>query len=63
MCSRATCPACGLTTWSGCGAHVDQVMRGVPDHERCTCDGSVPPQRSLRERRSLGARLGRLLGR
>jgi len=62
MCSKATCPACGLTTWSGCGAHVDQVMRNVAVDQRCTCDGDAPV-RDLRERRSLTARLGRLLGR
>jgi len=62
MCSRVSCPSCGLATWSGCGAHVDQVLRDVPEDQRCTCDDARPP-RSLRERRSLGARLSRLLGR
>jgi len=45
MCSRARCRTCGLTTWSGCGAHVDRVMRGVPADERCTCPGSAAPPR------------------
>ncbi len=63
MWSPATCHTCGMTTWTGCGAHVDQVMSRVPEARRCTCDDSRPPQRSLRERRSLGARFGRLLGR
>jgi hypothetical protein len=62
MCSRTTCRDCGLASWSGCGAHVDQVMRGIPQDQRCTCD-RTRPTRSLRERRSLGARLGRLIGR
>jgi len=35
MCSPATCRVCGKTTWSGCGRHVDQVMRGVPRTRRC----------------------------
>lgn len=62
MCSRISCRACGLATWSGCGAHVDQVMRGIPVSERCSCDGSRPTG-DLRERRSLAGRLSRLLGR
>jgi hypothetical protein len=62
MCSRTNCRDCGLASWSGCGAHVEQVLRGVPLEQRCSCDGTRPA-RSLRERRSLGARLGRLLGR
>ena len=35
MCSPATCRRCGKTTWSGCGQHVDQVMRSVPREQRC----------------------------
>ena len=62
MCSPATCSSCGLTTWSGCGAHVDQVMRWVPEDQRCTCDDGARTL-DLRERRSLGSRLARLLGR
>ncbi|MBD8507083.1 hypothetical protein HT102_11345 [Hoyosella sp. G463] len=35
MCYPVNCRQCGKTTWSGCGMHVDQVMRGVPKNERC----------------------------
>lgn len=35
MCRPATCKKCGLTTWAGCGMHVDDVMRGVPQDQRC----------------------------
>lgn len=35
MCSPATCRTCGKTTWTGCGQHVDQVMRNVPPAHRC----------------------------
>ncbi len=35
MCRAVKCRACGKTTWAGCGMHVDQVMRGVPQSERC----------------------------
>ena len=35
MCYAVACKKCGKTTWSGCGQHVDQVMRGVPTSQRC----------------------------
>lgn len=37
MCRPATCKTCRKSTWAGCGAHVDQVMAGVPVGQRCTC--------------------------
>ena len=37
MCARTTCAACGKADWSGCGAHVEQVLRGVPADKRCRC--------------------------
>lgn len=37
MCSPALCSTCGKTTWRGCGMHVDMVMAGVPQPQRCTC--------------------------
>jgi hypothetical protein len=24
------------TTWAGCGMHVDQVLAGVPEQDRCS---------------------------
>jgi hypothetical protein len=35
MCRAVRCRTCGKTTWAGCGKHVDQVMRDVPEDERC----------------------------
>lgn len=35
MCHAVTCKACGGITWKGCGLHVDQVLRDVPESERC----------------------------
>ncbi len=35
MCRAVTCKKCSKTTWSGCGKHVDNVMRGVPKSQRC----------------------------
>ena len=37
MCSRVKCPKCGKATWSGCGAHVEQALAGVPEEKRCHC--------------------------
>lgn len=37
MCSPATCSQCGKVTWRGCGAHVEQVLGGVPPADRCRC--------------------------
>ncbi|SDT19652.1 hypothetical protein [Jiangella sp. DSM 45060] len=52
MCHPALCKTCGRTTWRGCGLHVQQVMAGIPEEERCPGHGS--------ERGSL---LGRIFGR
>lgn len=47
MCSPATCKMCGKTTYSGCGQHVDAVMRDVPKNQRCNCSEGKPAKRSL----------------
>ncbi|TQL57177.1 hypothetical protein FB461_2298 [Rarobacter faecitabidus] len=54
MCHPATCRTCGKTTWSGCGQHVDSVMRDVPKDQRCS--GHDTPTRSRFFARILGAR-------
>ena len=36
MCRAVNCRTCGKTTWAGCGQHVDQVMKGVPNSQRCS---------------------------
>lgn len=47
MCYPVTCPGCGKTTWGGCGAHVDGVMKAVPESQKCTCeDNAAPPAKS-----------------
>ncbi|MFM9376751.1 hypothetical protein [Gordonia sp. VNK21] len=51
MCQRVTCPTCGKITWQGCGSHVDEVMRGVPQAQRCPGHPDEP------------GRLARLFGR
>ena len=35
MCRAVTCKKCGKTSWAGCGQHVDQVLAGVPQADRC----------------------------
>lgn len=53
MCQRVACRTCGKATYVGCGQHVEQVLAGVPDSDRCAC----PPKPSL------GARLRALFQR
>lgn len=38
MCSPIACRACGKTTWTGCGLHVDEALAGVAENDRCTCE-------------------------
>lgn len=42
MCYPVKCDQCGKTGWGGCGEHVDQVMAGVPQNQRCTCEPAAP---------------------
>ncbi len=37
MCQKVTCGRCGKATWSGCGQHIEEALRGVPAAQRCTC--------------------------
>ncbi len=54
MCRAATCRNCGKATWSGCGKHVNQVMAGVPDAQRCP--GHAKPERNESRWRRIFAR-------
>ncbi len=56
MCSEARCKICGMTTWAGCGHHVNQVKARVPAAEWC-------PGHPHRERTDLGTWFRRLIGR
>jgi hypothetical protein len=47
MCVRVTCTSCGKPTFAGCGAHVEQVLRGVPMDKRCACG---PEQKQAKRR-------------
>jgi hypothetical protein len=55
MCRPASCRTCGKTTWAGCGQHVDQVMRTVPQAQRCQGHPKVGP--------SSGGFLSKIFGR
>jgi hypothetical protein len=37
MCQRKLCEQCQKPTYSGCGKHVEQVLRAVPVEDRCHC--------------------------
>jgi hypothetical protein len=37
MCKRVQCEQCHKATFSGCGKHVEQVLRGVTEADRCMC--------------------------
>jgi len=37
MCRRVLCQTCQKPTYTGCGKHVEQVLRGVVDADRCQC--------------------------
>ncbi|MCL4818778.1 MAG: hypothetical protein KJ067_06540 [Vicinamibacteria bacterium] len=45
MCSQVSCPRCGRPTWAGCGQHIEQALRGVPQDKRCQCPRPEPPPR------------------
>ena len=48
MCQRVNCRTCQKPTWSGCGAHVEQVLHDVPAVQRCAC--VAPPKQSFTQR-------------
>lgn len=44
MCSQVRCRKCGKVTWSGCGQHVSEVMRGVPKAQQCLGHANDPKE-------------------
>jgi hypothetical protein len=42
MCRAVTCKKCKKASWAGCGAHVEQVLAGVPKADRCACRETAP---------------------
>jgi hypothetical protein len=37
MCRRITCPECNKPSYTGCGAHIEQVLGDIPKKDRCQC--------------------------
>ena len=37
MCQRIRCEQCHKPTYAGCGKHIEQVLRGVTEADRCHC--------------------------
>ena len=37
MCRQTTCKVCKKATWTGCGQHKNEVLRGIPSNQRCKC--------------------------
>ena len=35
MCYKVKCRVCRKWTWDGCGEHIEQTLRGIPEEERC----------------------------
>ncbi|MBC3839902.1 hypothetical protein GXW82_05855 [Streptacidiphilus sp. 4-A2] len=53
MCSRAVCATCQGITYRGCGNHVEQVLAGVPQSQRCACPRGAAGAGGGAERRGL----------
>ena len=47
MCSKVNCRKCGKPTWSGCGNHIDEALRGIPKAQRCQGHENEPKQPSF----------------
>jgi hypothetical protein len=50
MCQKAVCRKCQKATYRGCGMHVEQVLAGIPQSQRCTCAEDSAPAGSLWKR-------------
>jgi hypothetical protein len=44
MCQKVTCRKCGKASWSGCGQHVNEVMRGIPKSQQCAGHANDPKE-------------------
>lgn len=39
---KTECDKCSKPTWKGCGKHIEQALKDVPEDERCKCPRDVP---------------------
>lgn len=60
MCQRITCSKCGRPSFTGCGMHVESVLKDVPKDQRCKCREAAQQSSSTS---SGGGLLGKLFGR
>ena len=37
MCRRVVCNKCNKFTWSGCGKHIQQALKGLKQDQICQC--------------------------
>jgi protein involved in temperature-dependent protein secretion len=51
MCRRVQCEQCHKPTYAGCGRHVDQVLRGVLETDRCQCQRNAAAEHSASQHR------------
>ncbi|CAK9863494.1 unnamed protein product [Sphagnum jensenii] len=58
MCYAVECKQCGKTTWAGCGRHVPEVYKSIPQHKVCLCKDwpgiSFPEQTSEEKTTDVG---------
>ena len=47
MCIKVECKICEKVTWKGCGRHIEQALKDVPEDQRCQCV-RVPPVDTIR---------------
>ena len=40
MCIRVVCPKCKKYTYSGCGKHIKEALKGLPVDQICKCPKS-----------------------
>jgi len=59
MCQRIQCSRCRKPTWTGCGAHIEQALAGIPREARCHCreqgqERGKPAEATAKPRRLFG---------
>ena len=42
MCMKVECNTCEKPTWKGCGKHIEEALKDVPEDERCKCSRDSP---------------------
>ena len=35
MCQKVQCSKCNMPTWRGCGQHIDDCLKDLPEADRC----------------------------